>query len=662
MIQRMDTKPAGALALRKLQTPQPQRGSALTAGDADYRGVLLLSVLCGVMAVAGYFAERAESPAWIAALAFGGAYLAGGWQAGREVWSELRRRRIDVDFLMIVVAFGAWVVKARAEGATLLFLFSLSNALEQFAQHRARKTIDSLLKGAPKRAWRRSGVLWVEVPIEEVRCGDELLIKPGELFPVDGVMTDGATSADESALTGESIPMAKRRGDRVSGGTLNVDGQAVIRVEQLPERSAVQRILALIESAQQQKSPAQRFTDTFGRYYTWAVLAFTAVFFAVLLGRGDAASDAFYRAMTLLVVASPCALVLSIPSTILVAIAAGARQGILFRGGVAVEKLADVDQFAFDKTGTLTKGNLRVAGIEVFGDSSEGEALRLAASVGQFSTHPLSRAIVSEAKRRGVELLPTEGFQNHSGLGMEARCGTATILIGSRALLASRGMAIPDIRESEARVEVWVASATPLAVIQLSDELRPEAKEVIAQLQREGAAVTLLTGDRTVVANEIAGLLGIRDVRAELSPAGKLACIHGWQAEGRKVAMVGDGINDAPSLTAADVAIGMGARGSDAALEQADVVLMHDKLENVATAVALSRRARGIVRQNLVISLGVVCVLVLSVLFDQITLSLGVVGHEGSTVLVVLNGLRLLRATSKSKTRGHGPITIGRSG
>jgi Cd2+/Zn2+-exporting ATPase len=549
---------------------------------------------------------------------------------------------------MIVVALGALFVGAVGEGATLLFLFSLSGALEQFAHYRTQKTLSSLLDAAPEHAMRRAGDAWIRVAVDEVQPGDELLVKPGDRFPVDGVVIEGGTSVDESALTGESLPVTKNVGDHVSGGTLNLDGQAVVRVERLPRDSAVQRIVGLIESAQQQKAPAQRFTDTFSRYYTWIVLALSALVFLVLLMMHRPLPEAFYRAMTLLVVASPCALVLSIPSAILVAIASGARHGLLFRGGIAIENLAAVDRFAFDKTGTLTKGNLRVARVLPAPGVAEADVLRVAASVGQFSTHPLSRAIVDEAKRRAVVLDEVRDFQNITGLGMQAQSNGATLLVGSRALLSGHGIAPTVETEDAAHVEVWAADSRGLGVIYLSDELRPEAKPTIARLLRRGATVTLLTGDRVAVAQNIAAALGITDVRAGLSPADKLACVHAWQAEGHKVAMIGDGINDAPSLTAADVAIGMGARGSDAALEQADVILMHDKIENVAHAVALSRRARAIIRQNLVISMGVVLVLVVSALWNKIGLSLGVIGHEGSTVVVVLNGLRLLRFDSRT--------------
>lgn len=609
----------------------------------DYRLMLLLAGICGLSTLAGFVLGRAGVRGELLTPIFALAYLSGGWFATQDVWHALKRGKIDIQFLMVAVAVGALFVKGWTEGATLLFLFSLSNALEQFANYRTRKSIESLLKVAPKYALRRESGRWVDTPIEEVQIGNELLVKPGELFPVDGVMIEGATSADESALTGESIPVSKQVGDAVSGGTLNLDGQSVIRSTRELGESALSRILGLIEIAQQQKAPAQRFTDTFSRYYTWVALSLAAVVFVVLLAIHRPIADAFYRSMTVLVVASPCALVLSVPSAILVAIAAGARRGILFRGGVAVENLAGATQFAFDKTGTLTKGALVVARIVSFDSQDEDALLRPAASVAHFSTHPLARAIVAEAERRNLPInSEATDFLNVPGLGMEASVNGSRIFVGSRRLLQDRGIALPAI-DSTNDAEVWIANDRALGVIYLRDEIRPTARRVIDFLKQCGLSVTLLTGDRVGPAATIAEQVGITDVRAELSPQAKLKCIHEWRASGKKVAMVGDGINDAPSLTAADVSIGMGARGSDAALEQADIVLMHDKIENVEHAFVLSRRARSIIRQNVVVSLGVILLLIVSALAEKINLTAGVIGHEGSTVIVILNGLRLLR-------------------
>jgi Cd2+/Zn2+-exporting ATPase len=627
---------------KRIPLPTWQNRPFPRAVARDYRLMLLLATICGLSTLAGFLFGRAGVRGQFIAPFFTLAYLSGGWFATQDVWYALKRGKIDIQFLMVAVAIGALFVKGWTEGATLLFLFSLSNGLEQFANYRTRKSIESLLKVAPKHALRRENGRWVEAPIEEVQIGNELLVKPGELFPVDGVMIEGATSADESALTGEAIPMVKQVGDAVSGGTLNLDGQSVVRATRRLGESALSGILRLIEMAQQQKAPAQRFTDNFSRYYTWIALSLAAIVFVVLLMRQRAMADAFYRSMTVLVVASPCALVLSVPSAILVAIAAGARRGILFRGGVAVENLAGATQFAFDKTGTLTKGALIVVRIASFDSQREDGVLQLAASVAHFSTHPLARAILAEVGKRNLPIKEARDFLNLPGLGMEASVNGNRVLIGSRRLMHERGIAIPAA-ELTNEAEVWIANDRALGVIYLRDEIRPAAKRVIDFLKRAGLSVTLLTGDRVGSAAMVAEQVGITDVRAELSPQAKLKCIHDWRGSGKKVAMVGDGINDAPSLTAADVSIGMGARGSDAALEEADIVLMHDKIENVEEAFVLSRRARSVIRQNVVISLGVILFLIISALAEQINLTTGVIGHEGSTVVVILNGLRLLR-------------------
>ena len=609
----------------------------------DYRVMLLLAAICGLSTLIGFLLGRAGIRGEFIAPFFALAYVSGGWFATQDVWHALKRGKIDIQFLMVAVALGALFVKGWTEGATLLFLFSLSNGLEQFANYRTRKSIESLLKVAPKHALRRENGRWVEAPIEEVQIGDELLVKPGELFPVDGVMIEGATSADESALTGESIPVVKQIGDAVSGGTLNLDGQSVIRATRRLGESALSRILGLIEMAQQQKAPAQRFTDNFSRYYTWVALSLAAVVFVVLLVMHRPIADAFYRSMTVLVVASPCALVLSVPSAILVAIAAGARRGILFRGGVAVENLAGATQFAFDKTGTLTKGALVVARIASFDSQGEDALLRRAASVAHFSTHPLARAIVAEAEKRKLPINQATDFLNLPGLGMEASVNGNRILIGSRRLMRDRGIAIPAV-ELTNEGEVWIANDQALGVIYLRDEIRPAAKRVIDFLKRSGLSVTLLTGDRVGPAAMVAEQVGITDVRAELSPQAKLQ-MHSRLARVGKEGGDGRRRNQRRAQPdGADVSIGMGARGSDAALEQADIVLMHDKIENVEEAFVLSRRARSVIRQNVVISLGVILFLIVSALAEKINLTTGVIGHEGSTVVVILNGLRLLRA------------------
>lgn len=616
---------------------------------SEYRGMFLLAALCGLCTLAGFFLHPFAHS--LATALFLVAYLSGGWFASIQLAGELRHGVFDINLLMIVVAIGAACVGAWAEGGTLLFLFSLSNALERFANHRTERTISSLLKSAPETARRRENGAWIEVPTDSLGIDDELLVKPGDLFPVDGEVIEGSTSADESALTGEALPVSKRVGDPVSGGTMNLEGQSVIRVRRLPTESAVQRIIDLINTARQQKAPAQRFTDTFTRYYTVIVLVGSGIFFAwLLLWKHEPPAQAIYRMMTLLVVSSPCALVLSIPSAILVAIAAGARQGILFRGGVAVESLAGVDHFAFDKTGTLTTGQLQVGRIETCGGNSADEVLSVAVALAQYSTHPLSRAVVEEAERLRLKKFEAHNLTNLPGFGIEAMIGPDMILVGSRKLMELRGFDVTALDATGAEAEVWVARESLLGVIYLRDRLRAATPAVIAALKDAGNSVALISGDRAAAADAVARAAGIEEVHPDLAPNEKLEWIHRWRQAGKTVAMVGDGINDAPSLIAADVGIGMGARGSDAALAQADVILMHDRIENVPTAFHLSRRARRIIRQNLFVSLATVVLLVSFALRQKINLSLGVVGHEGSTVLVVLNGLRLLRLRSDRST------------
>ncbi len=628
-----------------------ERRSSTPHGRARFREkhqvMLALAALCGISTLAAFLLQRFRVVPLVAAPLYLAAYISGGWFASIELGRKLRSAQLDINLLMIVVALGAAAIGAWAEGGTLLFLFSLSNALERFANHRTEQTISSLMKAAPETTWRREGERWLEIPSQSVQAGDELLVKPGELFPVDGEIIEGNTSADESALTGEALPVAKEPGAGVSGGTVNVDGRVVIRARKPPSESAVQRILDLIESAQEQKAPAQRFTDGFTRYYTgFVLLSSVLILLFLLFWKERPFPEAFYFVMTLLVVASPCALVLSIPSAIIVAIAAGARQGILFRGGVAVEKLATVNHFVFDKTGTLTMGELEVARLLPTASVTETELLQTAAAVGQFSTHPLSRAIVQASDQRGLKTIKATDTQNISGFGMVGKIAGEKIFVGNRKLMEQARLRPPASGIDSIEAEVWVARNELLGAIYLRDRIRPASAGVIAELKTGGNSVALVSGDRAGAAQAVGRAVGIDDIQADLKPDEKLGCIRRWQREGKTVAMVGDGINDAPSLTAADIGIGMGARGSDAALEQADVILMHDKIENVASAFSLSRRARRIIRQNLVVSLGTVVLLLTLAFAGRINLSLGVVGHEGSTVLVVLNGLRLLRHKS----------------
>jgi Cd2+/Zn2+-exporting ATPase len=558
-----------------------------------------------------------------------------------------------VHFLMLFVAAGAASIGAWGEGATLLFLFSFSGALEHYALGRTQKEIRSLFRDAPKTATALDEMgREREVKVEQLKTGMRLLIKPGAQFPVDAEIAKGTTAADESNLTGEATPVEKKIGDNALAGTINLWGAVEVIVTRPAAESSLQKIITLIKEAQQQKAPAQVFADKFSTYYTYGVIGLSfAMFFVWWLGFGletfkstVESNSAFYRTMTLLVVSSPCALVLSIPSAVLAAIAWGARHGILFRGGAAVEKLAEVNTVCLDKTGTLTTGELRVETVESFPPGREKEILQLAYSLEKLSTHPLARAITRHGKQHGLGIIEFPQFESVTGEGLKAKHAGNDIFLGKREWVESQvckgGFAAPQ--SGAGTSEVWVATGDLLGRVILRDDIRPQAASVVEELRSEGLRSVVLTGDRKAAAEHLRVELKLDDVRAELKPEQKVAAIQEMSKQGKRVAMIGDGVNDAPSLAAAHIGVAMGARGSDAALEQADVVLMHDKLENFLAAFRLSQRARRVIRQNLVISLGTVVVLVTFAMLGKIPLTIGVVGHEGSTVVVVMNSLRLL--------------------
>jgi len=627
----------------------------------EWKWQMVAAVACGVFGLLAAFVVPAPFKVW----AFAAAYLVGAWFPAEEVWERLQQRVLDVHFLMLAVAAGAACIGAWAEGATLLFLFSFSGALEHYALGRTQKEIRSLFRDAPKTATSVDAAgNETEVAVEKISADTRLLIKPGAQFPVDAEIAKGATAADESNLTGEAEPVEKKVGDLALAGTINLWGAVEVVVTRPAAESSLQKIITLIREAQQKKAPAQQFADKFSTYYTYGVLGLSlAMFFVWWLGFGlkafaDSAEvhSAFYRTMTLLVVSSPCALVLSIPSAVLAAIAWSARHGILFRGGAAVEKLAEVNAVCLDKTGTLTTGELRVEKIESFPPGRENEIAQLAYSLEKLSTHPLARAITRHGKQQNLTAIEFAKFESVTGQGLKAHHSGKEIFVGKREWIVEQPLQCADagraalqrgIELAGATSQVWVAAGELAGCIILRDDIRPQAAQVINELREAGLRSIVLTGDRKSAAEYLKSELKLDDVRAELKPEQKVAAIHELNGQGNHVAMVGDGVNDAPSLAAAHVGVAMGARGSDAALEQADVVLMHDRLENFLAAFRLSQRARLIIKQNLFISLGAVVVLVCCALAGKIPLTIGVVGHEGSTVIVVINSLRLLFGGAK---------------
>ena len=627
--------------------------------EGEWRTLAWLAAICGVAGILGALADRlAPNSPWLAKSFFAVGILAGGWDAAIDTWANLKKREIDIHFLMLAVAIGAMFIGAWGEAVLLLFLFSASGAMEEFALDRTQREVSALLKSSPKSA---TVVLAdgseKEIAVEQLKLRQRVRVRPGGSFAADGVVVSGKSASDESALTGEATPVEKNLGDQVFSGTINLWGVVDFDVARLPSESTLQKIIRLIQTAQKLKAPSERFTDKFGTGYTYAVIGGATFMFLVWwLGfklpafeNTPETRSAFYRAMTLMVVASPCALVLSIPSAILAAIAWGARHGVLFRGGAAIEKLADIRVVALDKTGTLTTGELAVVGGESYPPGREREVLELAYALEAKSNHPIARAIVRHARASGITELAVDEFQSITGQGLRGIIDGATLLLGRRELLETGPLAewakkLPPAAPELS--EVWVIARGLVGRILLKDQIRSESRAVLAELKRAGLKTVMLTGDRRHAAEAVATEIGIDEVRAGLSPEDKVAAIQSLRTGNVKIAMVGDGVNDAPSLAAADVSVAMGARGSDAALEQAEVILMHDRIENFLAAWRLSLRAKSIIRQNLCLSLGVVVVMVIATAVGAVPLAIGVAAHEGSTLVVCLNSLRLLFGTA----------------
>ncbi|MDR7484074.1 MAG: heavy metal translocating P-type ATPase [Armatimonadota bacterium] len=580
------------------------------------------------------------------------AYLFGGAVASRSAARALRAGRIDVNLLMLLSAAGAAVLGAWDEGAVLLFLFSLSNTLESHAMARTRRAIEALMALRPDRALVRRSEGEVLVDVDRVAVGETIVVRPGERIPLDGRVVAGTSDVDQAPITGESIPVARGPGEEVFAGTINGGGLLEIEVTRPAAESTLVRIIRLVAEAQRQRAPTQRLIERFGQPYALAVIIASALLvFALSVFGGWSLEAAFYRAMALLVVASPCALVISTPASLLSAIANAARAGVLFKGGAALEALAGVRAVVFDKTGTLTRGVLAVTDVVAFDGADAADVLALAAAAEQRSEHHLASAIVTEARRRRQVLRLPDAFQATPGLGVVASLDGTEVAVGSPGLIARTcGGVSPPAREALARYEaegktaVLVAAAgRVLGAIAMADAIRPEAAAAVAALRRLGIDhIGIVTGDNDRVARGVASALGITLVEARLLPEGKVEAIRRLRDAGRRVAMVGDGVNDAPAMASATVGVAMGRAGTDAALETADVVLMRDDLSRLIYALALARRAQAAVIQNLVFASLVIVGLVVAVLVFGLPLAYGVVGHEMSTVIVVANGLRLL--------------------
>jgi Zn2+/Cd2+-exporting ATPase len=624
--------------------PLPQRRFALD--DKLIEPLFVGLTLAGILAdIALVWAGVSEELLLIFRLL---TYLFGGFYAVREIIAAARKRKIEVDLLMVLAALGAAYVGAWREGATLLFLFSLSNVLQHYAMQRTQQAISALLKLRPDTVLVRRDNAPVEVHIDNVNIGDLIILRPGDRIPLDGLIERGQGSFDEAALTGESLPVDKGPGDRVLAGTLNITGSLEVRVSKSHGESTLARIIAMVSDAQARKAATQSFLERLEGRYAIAVLGLVGLYIALApLISGHSFSTTFYTAMVLLTVASPCALVISVPAALLSAIAGGARRGALFKGGAHLEALSSVKVIAFDKTGTLTYGRPAVTTITpVVGVSSE-ELLAIAARAELPSEHPIARAILARAQEQGLHVVEPEAFVAITAKGVRATWEGIETLVGTRRLLEEAGITATEGRESaETRPQTTLFIARGgryLGHISIADQPREGVQERLAELRAAGIErFVMLTGDNEQVANALARQIGIDEVHAGLLPEEKLSTIEALRSRYGAVAMVGDGINDAPALAAATVGVAMGGAGTDAALESADLVLMSDDLGALVTAVRLSRRARRIVWQNIIFALAVALVLIVLTLSIGVPLPLGVVGHEGSTILVVLNGLRLL--------------------
>jgi Cd2+/Zn2+-exporting ATPase len=586
------------------------------------------------------------------------AYLAGGVFGFKGGLESLRERTIDVDLLMILAALGAALVGAPFEGALLLFLFSLSNVLQDYAMDRTRSAIKALMKLRPNQALVQRGDEQVNLPVEQVELDEIFILKPGDRIPLDGKVIHGESAVDQASITGESIPVNKQPGDPVLAGTINQAGSLEVQVTKRAQDSTLARLIKLVEEAQSEKAQTQRFLERAEQYYAMGVIAFTVVVAAVpLLFLGEGFEPAFYRAMTVMVAASPCALIISTPASILSAIGAGARRGVLFKGGVYMEQAAGIKVIAFDKTGTLTQGKPQVMDVVVLPgiDLSEAELLALTAAVEAKSEHPLAQAIVEAARDRGLNLAEVDGFQAKAGHGAQGRVNGRLIRAGNlRYVDGQTTTGLAEAKAALARLQAEGKTAIAvsqgegqtgqlLGVIALADQLRPNAAAVVRDLKSLGVArVVMLTGDNERVAQAIAKEAGVDEYFAELLPENKVQRVKDLQARYGPVAMVGDGVNDAPALASAAIGMAMGAAGTDVALETADVVLMSDDLSNIAYVIALSRQTRQTLIVNLGFAMAAIVVMIAAIFAANFPLPLAVVGHEGGTVLVSLNGLRLL--------------------
>jgi Cd2+/Zn2+-exporting ATPase len=613
------------------------------------------AALCGILVILGSLALQLG---WLGLAVFilPVAYVVGGYSSAREGLTTLfQERELDVDLLMIVAALGAaglglWRHEYHliVDGAVLILIFAISGALEGYAMQRTERSIRSLMSLTADTARVVMYGDEREVTIDKLEIGDRILVKPGEIIPTDAIIVEGFSTLNQASITGESMPVEKTSGDEVYAGTINGVGALQLEVHKTPESSLIQRVIRLVQQAQTEAPPSQMFVEKFERGYARLIVGLgllLAILPPFILGWNW--ENTIYRALIFLVVASPCALMASIMPALLSGIANGAKQGILFKSGAQLEIIGKVRAIAFDKTGTLTTGKPQVVQIVPAAGYSETEVLQLAAALETYSEHAIALAIVQAAQQQQLQLPTATDVQAKVGQGIMGKVNNQIITIGKAEFVeaTSELAQISQQLQAAGKTVVWVASGDMLlGIIAVADTLRPEAAATVKRLKKLGVEhIIMLTGDNQQTAQQIACELGIDEVYAELLPEDKVHAIKRLQKQYQTVAMVGDGINDAPALAQASVGIAMGISGSDVALETADIVLMADKLEKLVQAIHLGRRAQNVVKQNIVFALSCIILLLTANFLGNITMPLGVIGHEGSTVIVTLSGLRLLR-------------------
>ncbi|WP_329139907.1 heavy metal translocating P-type ATPase [Streptomyces sp. NBC_01476] len=608
------------------------------------------------------------APAWTWGPLFAGTYVMGGWEPGLAGLKALKDRTLDVDLLMVAAAIGAAAIGQVLDGALLIVIFACSGALEAIATARTADSVRGLLDLAPATATRLVDGGEETVASGALKVGDTILVRPGERIGADGHVLEGESDVDQATITGEPLPAAKRPGDEVFAGTANGTGALRVRVERDPSDSVIARIVRMVAEASGTKAPTQLFIEKVEQRYSVLMVAATLALFVLPLALGADLRATLLRAMTFMIVASPCAVVLATMPPLLSAIANAGRHGVLVKSAVVMERLGQIDAVALDKTGTLTEGAPRLTDLTPLPGSglAPDDLLTLAAAAEHHSEHPVARAVLGAARTRGLALPAADDFTSTPGLGVTATVGGRTIRIGAPARFSEHADAFRDVvavLEQAGRTAVVVlADGRPVGVLGIADKPRSDAVAAVAALTRlTGTSPVLITGDNARAARRLAADVGIRDVRSELLPQHKVAAIRELQAGGRSVLAVGDGVNDAPALAAAHTGIAMGRAGSDLALDTADAVVVRDELAAIPAVIGLSRAARRLVVQNLVIAGTFMAVLVAWDLIGTLPLPLGVAGHEGSTVIVGLNGLRLLRDSAwlRAAATEDGPLPPG---